>query len=328
MLLGEELFLEEIGIILKLEEIPEELKSRQDDKCFIYCLCEPTTNEIRYIGITNNLGSRFRSHYSAKENNWRSNWINSLKNNKIKPKMLLLTTINNVFENDDEFYVYVDNIETKIIKHFGKNGYRLTNHDKLITDKYNYSQIGEHRNTKKVYQFDNNYNFVREWNSLKEIVINFSVCYSHVSIAIKRETRVKDYYFSFNKTFKKTLKSIGKICYIYDINGNFICEYESVAEAARQLNVNRTDLSDCLNGRQQSCCNYMISYSKVEKMFYEPKRHKKYKVQQFTKDGVLIKTFNSLTESAKSMGLSKTTISKCALGVNKTSGGFVWKYVL
>lgn len=49
-------------------------------------------------------------------------------------------------------------------------------------------------------------------------------------------------------------------------------------------------------------------------------------VDQYTKDGVFVKSFYTLTEAAKSAGVGTSNISACARNAIKTSGGFVWKF--
>ena len=44
------------------------------------------------------------------------------------------------------------------------------------------------------------------------------------------------------------------------------------------------------------------------------------------KDGKIIRKFNSVTEAANHIGLSRYSISKVCLGINKSAGGFQWLY--
>ncbi len=49
-------------------------------------------------------------------------------------------------------------------------------------------------------------------------------------------------------------------------------------------------------------------------------------VQKIDKSGNVVDTFTSVTEAGKAVGLTRYAISKACLGVNKTAGGFIWKY--
>lgn len=43
-------------------------------------------------------------------------------------------------------------------------------------------------------------------------------------------------------------------------------------------------------------------------------------------NGQKILTFNSITEAAKHYNILQSSIVMCCRGLNKTGGGFVWKY--
>jgi hypothetical protein len=49
-------------------------------------------------------------------------------------------------------------------------------------------------------------------------------------------------------------------------------------------------------------------------------------VEQYTKDGVLINTYYSLTDAVNQTGLLKGNLSSACTGRLKTCGGFIWKY--
>lgn len=50
-------------------------------------------------------------------------------------------------------------------------------------------------------------------------------------------------------------------------------------------------------------------------------------VEQYSLDGQLLGTFRSAAEAARQLGLDGSTISKVCRGVNKTHGGFIFKYI-
>jgi group I intron endonuclease len=57
------------------------------------------------------------------------------------------------------------------------------------------------------------------------------------------------------------------------------------------------------------------------------KGHHTKKVDQYSKDGTFLKTYNSITEAVKSLNLkSNSPITKCCNGVQKTGYKFIWKY--
>lgn len=50
------------------------------------------------------------------------------------------------------------------------------------------------------------------------------------------------------------------------------------------------------------------------------------KVNQFSRDGVFIKTFSGCSKASKELNISVSSIIKCANGQRATAGNFVWKY--
>lgn len=50
-------------------------------------------------------------------------------------------------------------------------------------------------------------------------------------------------------------------------------------------------------------------------------------VNQYTKDGIYIKTFNSVTDAASELNCCVAAISNCCLGRTKTSQGYQWSFV-
>jgi hypothetical protein len=49
-------------------------------------------------------------------------------------------------------------------------------------------------------------------------------------------------------------------------------------------------------------------------------------INQFDKNGKFIRTFSSVVEASKHIGVHPSSISNVARGISKTSAGFIWKY--
>lgn len=56
-------------------------------------------------------------------------------------------------------------------------------------------------------------------------------------------------------------------------------------------------------------------------------RNKKRPVCQFTKNGKMIRKFESIIEAEKQTGISNKNISSVCKNKRKTTGGYVWKYI-
>lgn len=85
---------------------------------FIYALCDPDTNDIRYIGKSINPKSRFYGHVQERQNTHKGNWIESLIRKEKVPVMKILeeATFDN-WEDRERYY----------IKYYRELGCRLTN---------------------------------------------------------------------------------------------------------------------------------------------------------------------------------------------------------
>jgi group I intron endonuclease len=88
----------------------------------IYCLCDPITEQIRYIGKTVNLYDRIKKHYKnseLKNKTHKNMWILSLLKNNFRAKVLVLEECNNLEQ--------LNNAEIKWIKFYKEIGSDLTN---------------------------------------------------------------------------------------------------------------------------------------------------------------------------------------------------------
>lgn len=94
-------------------------------------------------------------------------------------------------------------------------------------------------------------------------------------------------------------------------------------------NGNRTDNRSC-NLRwctRRENCNYELSKnnkSNSHKDTIVPNRWKK--VVQYTKDGVVIKEWESITSASNGTNTLASSISNCCKGKAKTANNFQWKY--
>ncbi len=112
--------------------------------------------------------------------------------------------------------------------------------------------------------------------------------------------------------------SIGK-CYQYDLNGNFLNEYENFSEAARQLNIDSYSIWRCLREEYSHAEKYQFKNYKKEKIdsWFKPNTKKVY---VYADNGELIKVYNSQIETAKDFGLSPTSIARYVKGSRKLKG--------
>ena len=97
---------------------------------YIYKLIDPRNNEVRYIGKTTNTKRRYKQHLYDKRKSHKSSWVQSLRNQKLKPIMEILETCDNDNWKEREIYwiKQFDNLTN--LKEGGGDDYIRTTSDK------------------------------------------------------------------------------------------------------------------------------------------------------------------------------------------------------
>jgi hypothetical protein len=109
--------------------------------------------------------------------------------------------------------------------------------------------------------------------------------------------------------------------YQYDLEGNFIKEWKSTAEACNQLNLDRGHVCSVLKGNKHMVKEYMFRYEKYSKI--EPCSSYRYKpVFQYDLKNNFIKEWKSTKEAETT--LNKIGIYSVLIGKTQTCGGYKW----
>jgi len=186
----------------------------------------------------------------------------------------------------------------------------------------------------KIYQYDLDGNFIREFNSVAECCEIVGT--SHITIKHSLLKKYKPIHSKFLFTnvyyiklpenyFKKNYHSNSKKVYQYDLDGNFIKEWDSATDVATHFKVNPSLISSCCNKNSatKSSCGFQWSFNKFDKL--KPyKNDKSKKILQFSLNGKFIKEWNSKLEAMKFY--NNQGIRSCVEGRTKQSAGFIWKY--
>lgn len=119
---------------------------------------------------------------------------------------------------------------------------------------------------------------------------------------------------------------------VYDLNGNYLTTYPTSKVASKELNVNNGDIISCCKGvkadgkPRYQVKGYIFRYAidKLDEYPDTPVACKK--VEQYTLDGEYIRTFNSLKEAWLHTGAPTGSIGHVCKGLQKSSGGYLWRY--
>lgn len=142
-------------------------------------------------------------------------------------------------------------------------------------------------------------------------------------------TRYLDYLSISSQERRRRKRYNSKPVYQYSLNGQYLTEYPSVAEAVRSIQnqypkADTGDLCYACNGKINSAYGYIWSYTKQDQLI---KKIKHMKVNQYDLYGRFIATYESQTEACKSVGLKNiSSITNVCRGNSKIAGGYIWRY--
>lgn len=117
-----------------------------------------------------------------------------------------------------------------------------------------------------------------------------------------------------------------KTVYQYDLDGNFIAEYGSTKEAARQLGIKDSNISRVCRGERTAYKDCYFSYTK--EFNYKPNSHTRIKtkpIQQLDRDGNLIREHEYSTDF-KQYGFDANSIRMVCDGKMYWHKGYKFKY--
>ena len=123
----------------------------------------------------------------------------------------------------------------------------------------------------------------------------------------------------------------------YSLNGDYIKTFECIADAARELNVNYSSISQCARHEHYKAHGYIWIYEDdVQKEYWIKKDMQDYshgennpkarKIVQYDLNGKYINTYSCMTEAAEKTNSQISRITDCARGNRISSNGFIWLY--
>lgn len=117
----------------------------------------------------------------------------------------------------------------------------------------------------------------------------------------------------------------------FSIEGEFIKSWASIMQVEKETGITKSSITRCLRRGGKSAGGYLWKYesdgSTINPLLHQhnhsplPK-----KVIQLSKVGQIIHEWPSQTAAGGSLGIPVLSISRCARGLAKSAGGFIWKY--
>jgi group I intron endonuclease len=113
----------------------------------------------------------------------------------------------------------------------------------------------------------------------------------------------------------------------YDLDGNFIAKFDSMADAGRSIGKDYTTISDVIRGiiNQAHGFQWCKSDESLDGNKITTNRYKN--VEMSDLDGNRIKVFESARDALEFLGSGKMgSLHQCLCGRNKTAYGYKWEY--
>lgn len=218
------------------------LKAGESGLGYIYILKDPNTDEIRYVGKTNNIKNRLKDHIrkSKLSKTHKNNWIQSLLIKNQEPVIEIIEEITNKNWGIREQY-WID--------FYRGEGVRLTN----IANGGVGGNLGDLVNEKiskanKGRVFSNE---TKEKIKLKHIGKKHSI----ETINLFKEQRSGEKNSMYGKKVKESSKKYKKIAQL-DLNNNLIKIWDGLIIASKELKINRCSITDVCYGRHKTAGGY------------------------------------------------------------------------
>jgi hypothetical protein len=238
----------------------------------IYCLKDPDTMEIRYIGVTTSkyISRRLSQHNYCANNNYQTHvakWIRKIGKSPII-ELIEICNKDNWEEKEIYWINYYDNL-TNI--HEGGKGV-------IIDRKFTSIERSAKAHNVKIVQLDNDGNLIKIWNSIKDATIYFngksksSICnvlknnYGAVTAFGYRWFYYNDY-INNNYTIKDykskvNYDNINKV-YLYDLENNLIEEFKSLNLLVKKYKTCYTTAFKALKKQYKYLNKYKIRNYKI-----------------------------------------------------------------
>lgn len=151
-----------------------------------------------------------------------------------------------------------------------------------------------------------------------------------------------------NGNIRRNVEFIEDWCVVqYYKSGVLKCIYNSVTEASCQTGISSPSINNCLAKDAKTAGGYMwlradrnniansiLAYDRMNTLNVIHNKNSSNTrgklVNQFDKQGNLVKTWSSMTEAANALNIGVNNIWKCCNNIEdrKSAGGFVWRYAV
>lgn len=192
------------------------------------------------------------------------------------------------------------------------------------------SSLYINNNSTKIFQYDgDSYKLINSYDTISSASRELGIKKDLIQRSIKCGYKTGGYYFSKVKMESYTCveaKRIGNSpIYIYSLNGEFIKSLNNKEEIFKFFGIKTlSQVRDAIRGKVPYK-GYQISLVKLDKLPETiDKRNIKKPVGKYTLDGVLVKTYDTVTQAREEHGVG---VSRCLKGIQHTCANHIFKYI-
>ena len=112
----------------------------------------------------------------------------------------------------------------------------------------------------------------------------------------------------------------------YTCLGDFVQTFDNALIAEFETGVCVSNIIKCCEEKLQSAGKFVWRYNdpNYNSVPYNYRINKQ--IIQYTKDGIFVRTYNSIISAAKDTNIDQSSITKCCRDKVKSAGGFIWRY--
>ena len=229
------------------------MENKSCELAYIYGLVDPRNDKVRYIGKAVNPKRRLSGHIHESKDlgvtNYRIKWIRKLTSLGLKPKMIILRICS-----VEDFEKY----ETEYIKVYTDNN--LTNSDENGQgNKDRKREVLDRQSEKagrKVYQYDLNGDFIKEYRSVRFAAKELSLNHGNITRCCNGVFKhTGSFIFKYEMSYVnkvKTPNAIKKIVIEIDKDGLEINRWKSLMDCSRSIGIDNGNISRVCNGKIHS----------------------------------------------------------------------------
>lgn len=183
-------------------------------------------------------------------------------------------------------------------------------------------------NRLKVYQYDTQGNFIKEYESYAEAGMKLNCSYTSISLAVRKKVKIKNSFWSTDRVEKLDISNYNLglnhaiIIYVYNLKGKYLGGYKSITSASKKLNSCVSTIHDrCIFGgllKNKCYVSYIKedTYDKARKTYIATRP-----VYRYNSDGSFSKEYETQLDAEQE---NNTNITKAIRLKTPDEKGYMW----